>query len=100
MIFFLEEALQSHAAVLAALSMQSNDDIAVLTRRLRFDYHIIAIANMVLNHRATLHNQSVSVLCLKQLMAGIQSFSSVRENVERLTGGDRTHHRNAFRLFG
>src|SRR6266568_5657945 len=44
MLFLLEETLQSCAATSAWLEMHCDDDIAIFTRGLRLDDHIITIA--------------------------------------------------------
>src|SRR5690349_5959261 len=61
-LFLLEESLQGSATV--ALQVDSNYYIAIFTRVLPLDYHVIFIADMILDHRLTFDNQGIGSLLL------------------------------------
>src|SRR5581483_2413462 len=94
-LFFLEKTLQGCATIDAILHVDRNDDITILTSRLRFDNHKIAIADMIIDHRTAFDNQSVGVLALYQIAPCLNGLGGFCKDIERLTSSNSTYNGNA-----
>src|SRR5450755_545222 len=97
MIFFLIKALQGRAAADAFLHMDRDDDIAILACRLWLNHHIIAIADVVLDHRTSLHDQGIGAVALHQVAAYIDRLVGIRKDIEWFTGSNRACDRDTDR---
>src|SRR5579883_2111090 len=96
-IMFLEEAFQGSTTIILLTS--GNHDITIFTGGLWLDNDIIAVTNMIFDHRTALDNERIRTLLL-ELLANIKPLVLFRENLNRLTCGNAAHDRNTAGLLG
>src|SRR5579864_8099700 len=75
--------------------MQSYNDISILACFLALDHDVITIADVILNHRASTNNQSVSILSVNEARANIHRLESVRVDIEWLASSNIALYRDA-----
>src|SRR5258706_1685891 len=95
-VLLFEEALERGAAVLE----ERNDDVAIPRGVLRLHDDVIAVVDVVLDHRLAAHAQHEGGAALgRELARGAHRLGLVLVGVDRLTGGDladdRRHHRTS-----
>src|SRR5437660_1182155 len=76
--------------------MDSDHNIAVLTGLLLLNYNIVATADMIFDHRVAFDQQRIRIL-MRHLVTNLQRLLWLLQNLQRLTGGNRAHHRNTLR---
>src|SRR5436309_12822252 len=84
-VFLAEEALQGRAAVLE----QRDDDVAVARGVLRLHDDVVAVVDVVLDHRFPAHAKDERVAALRRELTGDRErFALVLVCVDRLARGD------------
>src|SRR5579859_2049297 len=95
MLFLLKEAFQCRTTWNPFLQMECYHNVTILASSLALDNDIITIVDMILNHRASTNNQSVSILCINDARSHIHRLESICVDIERLTSSNIALHRDA-----
>src|SRR5579884_2519748 len=98
MFLFLVETLERRATARSLLQVNRDNDITAFATGLWLHHDIIAIADVIFDHRTSFDDQGIVILLL-QFASHVDALIRVGENVEGFAGGNRSHHRHTSHRF-
>src|SRR5258708_7928660 len=100
MLSLEKKALERGASIDSALEMCDDHNISIVTGECWLNNDVISIANIVLDHRVSSHEQGIALFSLGPCISHAKEGGSVRINIEGSTGCDGPFDGNTGSAFG
>src|SRR5260370_38402082 len=90
MLFLLEDTLEGCTSLNPFLHMHCYDNITILAGSLGLDHDIVAITNMILDHRTAAYNQSIAIFAIDQIHIHTECCHGMEKDIRRPPGAETT----------